>query len=121
LPHISSIAGKVIAGALGLAFPSIIYVISHAVISEITPVSQRGALLAISNAIGTMAGLIAPYVMGSLVEEATTPLDGFNDGFVICGIIMLAGGVIGMMFIRPEVEARRIGQNGTNLLAQGTT
>lgn len=121
LPHISSIAGKVIAGALGLAFPSIIYVISHAVISEITPVSQRGALLAISNAIGTMAGLIAPYVMGSLVEEATVPLDGFNDGFVICGLIMLAGGVIGMMFIRPEVEARRIGLGDTNLLAQGTT
>lgn len=111
LPHIANISGKIAAGALGMAFPSIIYVISHAVISEITPVSQRGALLAISNAIGTTAGLIAPYVMGSLVEKAVVPLDGYNNGFVICGVIMLAGGIIGMMFIRPELEAQRIGHN----------
>jgi MFS transporter, ACS family, D-galactonate transporter len=121
LPHIDNIPGKVAAGACGMAFPSIIYVISHAVISEITPVSQRGALLAISNAIGTTAGLIAPYVMGSLVEKAATPLDGFNGGFVICGIIMLAGGLIGMMFIRPELEAQRIGHTGTAALAGGAT
>jgi MFS transporter, ACS family, D-galactonate transporter len=108
LPHIDSTSGKIAAGALGMAFPSIIYVISHAVISEITPVSQRGALLAICNAIGTTAGLLAPYVMGSLVEKAATPLDGFNEGFVVCGVIMLAGGLIGMLFIRPEREAQRI-------------
>jgi len=121
LPHIDNIPGKIIAGACGMAFPSIIYVISHAVIGEITPVSQRGALLAISNAIGTTAGLIAPYVMGSLVEKATTPLDGFNSGFVICGVIMLAGGIIGMMFIRPEAEARRIAPARTAALAGSTT
>jgi len=121
LPHIDNITGKIIAGACGMAFPSIIYVISHAVIGEITPVSQRGALLAISNAIGTTAGLIAPYVMGSLVEKATTPLDGFNSGFVICGVIMLAGGTIGMMFIRPEAEARRIAPARTAVLAGSTT
>ncbi len=121
LPHISSIPGKIAVGAFGMAFPSIIYVIAQAVISEITPIGQRGALLAISNAVGTTAGLIAPYVMGSLVETAATPLDGFNQGFVICGLIMLAGGVIGMMFIRPELEARRIGPTGTTVLADSTT
>lgn len=121
LPYIESIAGKVIAGALGMAFPSIIYVISHAVISEITPISQRGALLAISNAIGTTAGLIAPYVMGRLVESAAVPLDGFNQGFAICGAIMLAGGVIGVMFIRPEVEAERIRAASGPALAGHTT
>ena len=35
------------------------------------------------------------YVMGSVVETAPTPLDGFNTGFVICGVIMLVGGIIG--------------------------
>lgn len=108
LPYIDSIPGKVVVGALGLAVPSIIYVLMHAIVSEITPVDQRGALLAISNAIGTTAGLLAPYVMGSLVEAAPTALQGFNQGFFVCGIIMLAGGIIGMVFMRPESEARRM-------------
>jgi len=45
--------------------------------------------------------------MGSVVETAATPLDGFNTGFMICGIIMLIGGVIGMALMRPESETMR--------------
>jgi len=33
-----------------------------------------------------LAGLLAPYVMGSVVETAATPLNGFNTGFMICGV-----------------------------------
>jgi hypothetical protein len=43
--------------------------------------------------------------MGGVVETAATPLDGFNTGFIICGLIMLVGGIIGMALIRPEREA----------------
>lgn len=121
LPYIDNIPAKLLAGAVGMAFPSIIYVISHAIIGEITPVSQRGALLAISNAIGTTAGLIAPYVMGSLIETAATPLDGFNQGFVVCGLIMLAGGTVGIIFIQPEREAQRLAHINNATLAGGTT
>jgi hypothetical protein len=42
--------------------------------------------------------------MGSVLETAATPLDGFNTGFMICGIIMLVGGAIGMALMRPERE-----------------
>jgi MFS family permease len=92
---------------VGGTLPSVIYVISHAVVSEFVPVRQRGAVLAIGNAFGTAAGLLAPYVMGGIVERAATPAAGYFEGFFVCGIIMLAGGLIGMMFIRPEREALR--------------
>jgi hypothetical protein len=36
-----------------------------------------------------------------------TPLDGFNTGFMICGVIMLVGGVIGMALMGPERETIR--------------
>jgi MFS family permease len=85
--------------------PSIIHVIAHTVVSELTPVAQRGALLAIGTAVGTSAGLLAPFVTGSIIETAATPLAGFNTGFMICGLIMLAGGLIGMALIRPERDA----------------
>ena len=90
-----------------MALPSVIFVIGNAVVSEIAPVAQRGALLAIGTAFSTSAGLLAPYVMGSVVETAATPLDGFNTGFMICGVIMLIGGVIGMALMRPERETMR--------------
>ncbi len=115
LPYIDSIPGKVAAGAFGLALPSIIYVIAHAVVSEITPASQRGAMLSIGNAIGTTAGLIAPFVMGDLVQHAATPLQGFNQGFVACGCIMIAGGTLGAAFIRPDQDARRMARAGMRL------
>jgi MFS transporter, ACS family, D-galactonate transporter len=87
--------------------PSAIYLIGQTIVAEITPVAQRGALLAIGTAVSTSAGLLAPHVMGSVVQAATTPLAGFNTGFMICGIIMLVGGLIGMALIRPEREAGR--------------
>jgi MFS transporter, ACS family, D-galactonate transporter len=107
MPYLPGISIKIALTTIGVALPSIIYVISHAVVSEVTPAAQRGAMLAIGTAVGTSGGLLAPYVMGSIIESAATPLDGFNTGFIICGIVMLIGGIIGMMLIRPEHDAAR--------------
>ena len=107
MPYVAAIPAKIALTTLGVALPSVIYVIGSAVVGEIAPVAQRGALLAIGTAISTSAGLLAPYVMGSVVETAATPLDGFNTGFMICGVIMLIGGVIGMSLMRPERETIR--------------
>jgi MFS family permease len=107
MPWVPGISAKIALTTIGVALPSVIYVIGNAVVSEIAPVAQRGALLAIGTAVSTSAGLLAPYVMGSVVETATTPLDGFNTGFMICGAIMLVGGLIGMSLMRPERETNR--------------
>jgi MFS family permease len=91
MPYVPGISAKIALTTIGVALPSVIYLIGNAVVSEIAPVAQRGALLAIGTAVSTSAGLLAPYVMGSVVEMAATPLDGFNPGFMICGVIMLVG------------------------------
>jgi MFS family permease len=79
----------------------------HAIVSEFTPVPQRGAVLAINNAVATSAGVIAPYVMGSVVQDAASAADGYTLGFVICGAVSFAGGLIGMIFLRPANEIER--------------
>ncbi|SEE63860.1 Nitrate/nitrite transporter NarK [Rhizobiales bacterium GAS191] len=107
MPYAPGISAKIALTTIGVALPSVISVIANAVVSEMVPVAQRGALLAIGTAVSGSAGLLAPYVMGSVVEAATTPLDGFNTGFMICGVIMLVGGLIGMALIRPERDALR--------------
>jgi hypothetical protein len=102
MPQLPGAGLKVAMAVVSTSLPGVIYVVCHAVVSEITPVAQRGAMLAIGNAVGTSAGLLAPYIMGNIIEHAATPLDGFSRGFVICGIIMAITGTIGMMFMRPE-------------------
>jgi MFS transporter, ACS family, D-galactonate transporter len=107
MPYTPGITAKIALITIGVAVPSAIYVIGQTVVGEITPVVQRGALLSITTAVSTSAGLLAPYVMGSVIQAAATPLAGFNTGFMICGIIMLVGGLIGMALIRPERDASR--------------
>jgi ACS family D-galactonate transporter-like MFS transporter len=107
MPYVPGVAAKIALATIGIAVPSVINVIGQTVVSELTPVAQRGALLAFGTAIATSAGLLAPYVMGSVVETAATPLAGFNTGFMICGIIMLVGGLVGMALIRPERDRLR--------------
>jgi MFS family permease len=106
-PQMASSGLKIATTTAGIAVPTVMAIIAPAVVGEITPLAQRGALLAIGNAVTTSAGLVAPYLMGRVVETAATPLAGFNTGFVICGIIMIVGGVIGIALIRPEHELAR--------------
>lgn len=117
MPYLPSISAKITMTTLGVALPSVIYVISNAVVSEITPTAQRGAMLAIGTAVGTLAGLLAPFVTGSAVENAATALDGFNTGFIICGVVMLVSGVIGMALIRPGRETMRWAVEPTDVAA----
>jgi MFS family permease len=107
LPYVPGTPFKIALTTLGVALPSVIYVIGNAVVGEITPATQRGALLAIGTAVANSAGLLAPYVMGSVIESATIPIDGFNTGFLMCGVIMLVCGAIALALINPEREAKR--------------
>ncbi len=108
MPSLPTVGLKIAMTIIGTALPSLIYIIGPAIVSEITPVAQRGALLAIGTAIGTSAGLLAPFVMGSIIENAATPIAGFNLGYSICGAVMLAGGLIGAAVMHPEREVERL-------------
>src|ERR1700751_1349292 len=61
MPYVPGIPAKIALTTIGIAVPSVIHVISNTIVSELTPVAQRGALLAIGTAVGTSAGLLAPY------------------------------------------------------------
>lgn len=93
---------------VGPAIGSTIYVVLPMIVSELTPQSQRAAMLAIVISIMTSAGVFAPLVMGMAIQNATTPVAGYEQGFVILGVLLLVGGLIGLLFIRPEADRKRL-------------
>ena len=99
---------------IGISVPSVVYVMGHAMMSEYTPVAQRGAMLGINNAVATSAGLVAPYVMGSVVQDAlaagATAASGYTHGFFICGVVGLVCGLLGIVFLSPAAQAARFAE-----------
>ena len=59
-------------------------------------------MLAIVNSVMTFAGVIAPLAMGAVVQNAATQAAGYERGYLISGGLLLVGGLIGLLFIRPE-------------------
>jgi MFS transporter, ACS family, D-galactonate transporter len=100
---------------VGAAIGSSIYVVTPMIVSELTPQPQRAAMLAITSSIITLAGVIAPLAMGAVIQNASSPLAGYEQSYVILGGLLLAGGIIGLLFIRPEADRARLAAHTVTL------
>jgi MFS family permease len=85
-----------------------IYVVCAPMLGEFTPVSQRGAVIAIYGAIYTLAGIVAPQVMGSVIQHAGGLLDGYLTGFTINAVVLTASGLLGLLLLWPNTERARL-------------
>lgn len=98
------IAVLVFGGAIG----STVYVVLPMIVSELTPQPQRAGMLAITTSIVTFAGVLSPAVMGLIIQNAATPIAGYETGYLILGLLLLAAGIVGLLFIRPEADRKRL-------------
>lgn len=113
MPQVQGATGQVAMLVLGTGVSGAIYVVCAPMIAEFTPTSQRGAVIAIYGAIYTLAGIVAPYVMGSVIQTAATPHAGYMIGFMINGVILIASGFLGLLLLWPNSERARLRGAGT--------
>ena len=92
---------------VAFAVGSVAFALGPPLIGEISPVGQRGAMLGISNGLFTTAGLVAPWLMGHIVDVGADPAQGFRDGFMFGGLLIMVGGLIAMVLINPESDLER--------------
>jgi MFS transporter, ACS family, D-galactonate transporter len=65
-------------------------------------------VIAISFTIYTLAGILAPSVMGSVLQRAAVPLDGYMTGFTINAVVLIASGLLGLLLLWPNTERARL-------------
>ena len=108
MPHVNGAGLQVVLLVLGPGLCGAIYVVCPPMLGEFTPVQQRGAVIGIYSAIYTFAGILAPWVMGTVIKHAATPLEGYMTGFTINAVIMIVSGLLGLLLLWPNTERARL-------------
>jgi MFS family permease len=113
VPRVDSSAVQLALLVFGSGLCGAIYVVCPAMLGEFAPVSQRGAVISIYGAIYTLAGVIAPYVMGNIIEGAATPIDGYMNGYRVLASVLIVAGLAGLALLWPHLERARLGRART--------
>jgi MFS family permease len=108
LPYVDAGGLRIALLVIGSGLCGAIYVVCPPMLGEFTPVSQRGAVIAIYGALYTLAGIIAPYVMGSVIQRAGGLVAGYLMGFTINAAILITSGLLGLMLLWPNTERARL-------------
>ena len=112
LPFVHEAGLKIALLVIGSGLCGSIYVVCPPMLGEFTPVSQRGAVISIYGALYTLAGIIAPSVMGSVIQRSGGVLEGYLTGFSINSVVLVVSGVTGLLLLWPNTErARLMGQS----------
>ena len=107
LPHTSGAVLPIVCTALAFSCGNLIFSLGHTMVAEISPTRQRGAMLAINNALATLAGPFAPVVMGLIVDNGADAIAGFDTGFMLAGAVVAAVAVLAGLLIDPEGDRAR--------------
>jgi MFS family permease len=108
MPHVQGAGLQIALLVVGSGLCGAIYVVCPPMLGEFTPTSQRGAVLAIYGALYTLSGIIAPLVMGSVIQRAGSMLGGYMTGFTINAAIMVGSGLLGLLLLWPNTEKARL-------------
>jgi hypothetical protein len=65
-------------------------------------------VLGVGVGISTLAGVIAPTVMGNLLDSASDTVAGYNNGFTVVAMVCVAAAMVGAALIRPGRDAARL-------------
>jgi MFS family permease len=108
IPYIDGADLRIALLVVGSGLCGSIYVVCPPMLGEFTPISQRGAIISMYGAIYTLAGIIAPIVMGGVIQHAGGSTDGYIAGFIINGVILIVSGFLGLLLLWPNSENARL-------------
>ncbi|MEV8629513.1 MFS transporter [Streptomyces sp. NBC_01268] len=92
-----------------MALALVMMTVGQTACAQITPPSQRGAVLGAVVCVFALGGILAPLVLGAVVDAAPTPAAGYRDGWLLTAALLACAGALTTLFLRPERDAARLG------------
>lgn len=80
-------------GSVGIAGP---------VVAELVAPKRRAGALGLYLALGSLSGIIAPWLTGVILDAAATPAAGYRTVFSVFGIALAVAGVVYLLLVNPE-------------------
>ena len=87
---------------LGVALRSIIMVLGPAILTSMFPKQHYGKAQGSYTAIYYLAGIIAPYVTGVIIQNASTTIAGFHQAFNLGATFLFVSGILFWIWVRPQ-------------------
>ncbi|SED01462.1 MFS transporter [Rhodococcus koreensis] len=84
------------------AVNSVAFSVAFAGASDFLPAHQRVAFFGCIIAAYSVAGIVAPYALGLIVERAATAAAGYSTGFMFVGAVVCVLGIVGGVMLNPE-------------------
>ncbi|MFD6244576.1 MFS transporter [Streptomyces roseolus] len=106
VPLVDTTTAKTVLLALGLGAGGSYATIAATTIAELAPPRRRGGALGTMNALVTTAGLIAPVVVGRLVDAQGDA--GYESAVLLSGALLSVGAVASLTLVDPARDAARL-------------
>ncbi|NLU68805.1 MFS transporter [Streptomyces sp. HNM0574] len=87
---------------------SVAFSVAFAGASDFLPRHRRGAFFGCVIAVYSVAGIVAPYVLGLIVEAGPTVSEGYANGFLAVGVTICLAAALGGRLLDPEAARRRL-------------
>lgn len=87
---------------------SVAFSVAFAGASDFLPQRQRAAFFGCVIGFYSLAGIIAPYALGLIVQAGPTASAGYANGFLVVGIAICACAVVGARLLNPEAARQAL-------------
>ncbi|WP_146075016.1 MFS transporter [Streptomyces sp. Ru73] len=104
-----------------LSVTDIVLTVAATAVSRISPADRRGVTLGALTGVFALAGVLAPLVMGHIVDAGATVASGYFGAYGLMAGLVTVAGVAVTCFLRPERDARRLGTDAQPGAALQTT
>ncbi|MEU2506589.1 MFS transporter [Streptomyces sp. NPDC007863] len=84
------------------------YGVAFAGLADVVPAKQRGAVFGIVTGIYSLGGVVAPLVIGKLVDGGASVALGYGDGFLVLGVTMIVGAIAALLLVNPARDAAKL-------------
>lgn len=93
---------------LAVALRSIILVLGPAILTSVFPKKHYGKAQGSYTAIYYLAGILAPFVTGLIIQNAATTIAGFHQAFNLGAAIIFVTGLLFWIWVRPQEASQSI-------------